>query len=773
MKQIFTNLKVLLTLLLLCGVSSVWAGSYTMTIDSSTSGNNNVHWTASTQESLTYQDITWNTSITGTSTIQASKSYCQIGSKNNPATQVSLSTTGFAGKTVTSIAVTCYCMSNEGPTLTVTAGSTTMIDAVALTKTTSTKITSTSGSSVSLGTSDAIAITFNSSASAAICISEINVEYEDAAGTKYSVTYNGNGATSGSVPTDANEYEKNATVTVLGNTGDLAKVGYTFDGWNTKADATGTGYAAGSTFNIQQNTTLYAKWNAIQYNITTNVVEGGSCAVMIGEIAAATATKGTKLTLSNSPAAGYKFEKYVIDYTNEKGEPDQSNITTSSYTMPASDITVTPVFSKLATYTITLNNRGNVTTIENVIENSNLYDALVGQEPSDEFDGYSFGGWSKVQKASADNFVSSSDLVTGDITLYAIYYKSEGNLSTSEVTSLSNLSAGLYILGSEKSTNTLMYMPNTESSGSNPALEALDLNEVSVDMVWNLTSTGTANEYYIRPYGNDEIGLGVTASTGANIRISSSYVNTKWTISESESVNWQFMSGNMYLAVYEDNAWRNYKNNTTNQNGKFHIYKIVLPKETYSLGLSYNRTVTEGNFGTICLPYDGTVEGATLYSIAGKEMDGEAVKNLVLEEEGEELIGGIPYIFKATASELKVSYTSDEYTDADNYQGLYGTYDAIDALPADGTVYVVSQNKFWCVNSAVSCGANRAYIVLSEVEEASAANNLIIGNGNLADGINAVVAAPANSKMYNLNGQAVGADYKGVVIMNGKKMFNK
>ncbi|MBQ0104087.1 MAG: hypothetical protein KBS99_07950, partial [Prevotellaceae bacterium] len=134
---------------------------------------------------------------------------------------------------------------------------------------------------------------------------------------------------------------------------------------------------------------------------------------------------------------------------------------------------------------------------------------------------------------------------------------------------------------------------------------------------------------------------------------------------------------------------------------------------------------------------------------------------------------GIPYIFKATASELKVSYTSDEYTDADNYQGLYGTYDAIDALPADGTVYVVSQNKFWCVNSAVSCGANHAYIVLDDVKDASAANNLIIGNGDLADGINAVVVAPANSKMYNLNGQAVGADYKGVVIMNGKKMFNK
>ena len=202
------------------------------------------------------------------------------------------------------------------------------------------------------------------------------------------------------------------------------------------------------------------------------------------------------------------------------------------------------------------------------------------------------------------------------------------------------------------------------------------------------------------------------------------------------------------------------------------LYSI---KVYYTIPTEYTRTVTAGNFGTICLPYDGTVEGATLYSIAGKEMDGEAVKNLVLNQEGNELMGGMPYVFKATAGTLTVSYDSNDTDaeDATDFEGLYGTYDAIAKLPDNGTVYVISQNKFWCVNSEVSCGANRAYIVLSEVKEASAANNLIIGNGNLADGINAVVVAPAGSKMYNLNGQAVGADYKGVVIMNGKKMFNK
>lgn len=76
------------------------------------------------------------------------------------------------------------------------------------------------------------------------------------------VTYNGNGNTGGTVPTDTNSpYESGDTVTVLDNTGSLAKEGYTFDGWNTAADGSGTSYAAAATFTITASTVLYAQWN--------------------------------------------------------------------------------------------------------------------------------------------------------------------------------------------------------------------------------------------------------------------------------------------------------------------------------------------------------------------------------------------------------------------------------------------------------------------------------------------------------------------------------
>jgi len=77
----------------------------------------------------------------------------------------------------------------------------------------------------------------------------------------YTVTYNGNGNTTGSVPDDTVSYEQGQTVTVLGNTGDLTKTNYTFGGWNTLDDGTGTTYGATFVMNTD-NVTLYAQWTA-------------------------------------------------------------------------------------------------------------------------------------------------------------------------------------------------------------------------------------------------------------------------------------------------------------------------------------------------------------------------------------------------------------------------------------------------------------------------------------------------------------------------------
>jgi uncharacterized repeat protein (TIGR02543 family) len=88
----------------------------------------------------------------------------------------------------------------------------------------------------------------------------------------YTVTYNGNGATGGSVPVDSDKYLSGATVTVLGNTGSLIDTGHSFAGWNTAANGSGTAYAPGATFKMgSANVTLYAQWTALTtYTVTYN-----------------------------------------------------------------------------------------------------------------------------------------------------------------------------------------------------------------------------------------------------------------------------------------------------------------------------------------------------------------------------------------------------------------------------------------------------------------------------------------------------------------------
>lgn len=82
----------------------------------------------------------------------------------------------------------------------------------------------------------------------------------------YKVRYNGNGATSGTMSDSAHVYD---TAKVLTRNA-YARTGYTFTGWNTKADGKGTAYVNGASVKNLTATndgivTLYAQWSANDY----------------------------------------------------------------------------------------------------------------------------------------------------------------------------------------------------------------------------------------------------------------------------------------------------------------------------------------------------------------------------------------------------------------------------------------------------------------------------------------------------------------------------
>ena len=91
----------------------------------------------------------------------------------------------------------------------------------------------------------------------------------------YKVRYNGNGATSGTMTDSSHVYD---TVNSLTKNA-YARTGYTFTGWNTKADGKGTAYANGAsvknlTASKDEVVTLYAQWKANRYTLTYNANGG-------------------------------------------------------------------------------------------------------------------------------------------------------------------------------------------------------------------------------------------------------------------------------------------------------------------------------------------------------------------------------------------------------------------------------------------------------------------------------------------------------------------
>lgn len=119
----------------------------------------------------------------------------------------------------------------------------------------------------------------------------------------YAVTYLGNGNSAGSVPTPEVKI-KGVNLTLAGNTGNLIKPGYTFAGWNSSPDGSGTSYEIGATYGTDAVLDLYAQWSLNTYRVTYNTNSG------MGAIQSGTKSYFSDLTLSDGNGftrTGYTF----------------------------------------------------------------------------------------------------------------------------------------------------------------------------------------------------------------------------------------------------------------------------------------------------------------------------------------------------------------------------------------------------------------------------------------------------------------------------------
>lgn len=160
---------------------------------------------------------------------------------------------------------------------------------------------------------------------------------------KHTVRYDANAKNDTSVKGIPASQSKTANVDIKLNSGVPTRNGYTFLGWNTKADGKGTAYAAGAIYKNDQNggtVTLYAQWtpwkHVLHYN--KNVPTSSTSQTVSNMPVDQTKTFGQLMTISNlvPTRKGYTFKGWSTT-ANGKAEYQPGN----KYNHDQNDGTVT------------------------------------------------------------------------------------------------------------------------------------------------------------------------------------------------------------------------------------------------------------------------------------------------------------------------------------------------------------------------------------------------------------------------------------------------
>ena len=239
------------------------------------------------------------------------------------------------------------------------------------------------------------------------------------------VTYNGNGSTGGSVPTDASSpYAQGATVTVLGNTGSLSRTNYTFVVWNTAANGSGTNYTAGNTFAIRAPTTLYAQWNfkdpcTLTYNGNGNT--GGNVPVDGGS----PYTAGTTVTVLGNTGSLTKSGNYTLVGWNTAANGSGTNYTAGNTfairtptTLYAQWTYTGPIYA--VAYNGNSNTGGSAPADTNSPYMPGSTVTVLGNTGSLSRTNYTLAGWNTAADGSGTNYSAGNTFtVSSATTLYA------------------------------------------------------------------------------------------------------------------------------------------------------------------------------------------------------------------------------------------------------------------------------------------------------------------------------------------------------------------
>ncbi len=191
--------------------------------------------------------------------------------------------------------------------------------------------------------------------------------------------------------------------------------------------------------------------------------------------------------------------------------------------------------------------------------------------------------------------------------------------------------------------------------------------------------------------------------------------------------------------------------------------------------VALDRTFSTTGFSTVVLPF--ALDATATADVFSKVYELNAVSGESIRfTEATSITAGKPYLVQAKSTTLSATdvavdpattVTGTAVNDAATEVTFTGTFSKIDALPTDGSAYVVSGTSLYSVDSAVSLKAYRAYFVVSSV---GGVKHFVLDFNGISTDVHGIEAATANAPAYNLAGQRVQQPRKGIYVVGGKKM---
>ena len=253
---------------------------------------------------------------------------------------------------------------------------------------------------------------------------------------KHTVRYDANAKNDTSVKGIPASQSKTANVDIKLSSDIPTRNGYTFLGWNTKADGKGTAYAAGAIYKNDQNggtVTLYAQWtpwkHVLHYN--KNVPTSSTSQTVSNMPVDQTKTFGQLMAISNlvPTRKGYTFAGW---YTQSNGTGTKYD-PGSNYAADQNGGTVN-LYAKWTPWTYNIKYDQNV---KSTSSSKTVTDMPAAQTKTQEIDvtlssmtpkrsGYTFAGWSTSANGSVEykpgsRFTKDLDSNGASITLYAVW----------------------------------------------------------------------------------------------------------------------------------------------------------------------------------------------------------------------------------------------------------------------------------------------------------------------------------------------------------------